>query len=221
MNCSLLLAMRVLTSLRKKLWMIITSNAYLDIYTNCIVKTFYFEKYSQSKLFSVTSPAAIPNGSVPAFVPRATVKRTTSNSSTTSDDPLSNDADINSSNGPAGSPVARHASHSNSATVLPNSRTTSHHEVDEPQSKSQAAPVRRESLRRQPPPPPSSISSMTDPPKIVSSPTKTAAGHPSMSRSNSNDNYSGESANHDDSHYIEGSTSSKKVTAPRGSITSG
>jgi hypothetical protein len=243
-NCSLLLCMRVLTALRKKSWIILTSNAYLDIYTNCIVKTFYFEKYSQSKLFSVTSPTALPNGSIPAFAPRTnltSVKRSSTSTTKNADDPLSNgntDGDYGSSI-PRGSPTGRSQTpNSYSTSGLSNNHSTSYLEPASvepipPQPTTQAAPVRRESLRRQPPPPPSastirsatstasyeSSTAVAEPAKVVS---PTPPSQATISRSNS----SGNSYNdgfHDEASVTEptANSSTKKATAARGSVSTG
>ena len=144
-NCSLLLCMRVLTSLRKKSWIILTSNAYLDIYTNCIVKTFYFEKYSQSKLFAASSPTAASNTqSIPAFAPRSNLvqqsKRTSTVQGVKSDnDPLQRkfpDTDL---------PSSRSSINGNNDPSMNGARTQ------------QQQSIRRDSLRRQPPPPPATV----------------------------------------------------------------
>lgn len=46
-NANNVVFIKVISSFKRKQWNIFTSNAYLDIYTNCIVKTFYLEKITQ------------------------------------------------------------------------------------------------------------------------------------------------------------------------------
>lgn len=133
-NCSLLLCMRVLTSLRKKSWIILTSNAYLDIYTNCIVKTFYFEKYTQAKIFAAASPTAANAQATPAFAPRSNLIQPKRASAVgpnvkVDTDPLQ-----------PPTPPLESPSMSNGQSKLPVQQM-----------------VRRDSLRRQPPPPPASV----------------------------------------------------------------
>lgn len=54
-NCSTVVFLRILSCLRGRNFDIITSNAYLDIYTNCIIKTFYFESSSRPIVQQVNS----------------------------------------------------------------------------------------------------------------------------------------------------------------------